>query len=67
MRLGILTIGLLLAAAIGAADEKDAVFGRWASKSSILEIDETSGVLHATIISILDPLYKEGNLSRPGI
>ena len=60
MRLGILTIGLLLAAAIGVAEDKGTVFGRWASNNSILEIGETGGVLHATIISILDPLYKEG-------
>ena len=42
------------------ADSRDAVFGRWASNNSILEINETDGALHATIVSILDPLYKEG-------
>jgi uncharacterized protein (DUF2147 family) len=60
MLLRMLTIGLLLIAGFALADDRDAVFGRWASNNSILEINETNGVLHATIVSILDPLYKEG-------
>jgi hypothetical protein len=42
------------------ADARDAVFGRWASNNSILEVGESNGVLYARIVSILDPLYKEG-------
>lgn len=53
-------LGVLLFCGIASADDRDAIFGRWASNNSILEISETNGVLHATIVSILDPLYKEG-------
>ncbi len=60
MLLRMLMIGLLLGAGFALADDRDAVFGHWASNNSILEISETDGGLHATIISILDPLYKEG-------
>jgi len=41
------------------ADDGDVV-GRWASKDSVIEVTATSGTLHATIIAILDPVYKEG-------
>ena len=51
---------LLCFFAIANADDRNAIFGRWASNNSILEIGETNGALHATIFSILDPLYKEG-------
>lgn len=53
-------LGLVLLSAIAIADDRGSIFGRWASNNSILEIGETDGVLHATIVSILDPLYKEG-------
>ena len=49
---------LLLAGAAIAADARDAIFGRWASDNSILEVGETDGVLHARIVAMLDPLYK---------
>jgi uncharacterized protein (DUF2147 family) len=58
LRSAILSMILFTSAAV--ADDRGAIFGRWASNNSILEIAETDGVLHATIISILDPLYKEG-------
>jgi uncharacterized protein (DUF2147 family) len=51
---------LLLAGAAFAADARDAIFGRWASDNSILEVAETDGVLHARIVAMLDPLYKQG-------
>jgi uncharacterized protein (DUF2147 family) len=43
-----------------AADDPNAVVGRWASKDSIIEVAETNGTLHATIIAILNPVYKAG-------
>jgi uncharacterized protein (DUF2147 family) len=51
---------LVLFTAVALADDRASIFGRWASNNSILEIGETNGVLHATIVSILDPLYKPG-------
>jgi uncharacterized protein (DUF2147 family) len=42
------------------ADERDVVVGRWADKDSVIEIVATDGTLHATIIAILDPVYKKG-------
>lgn len=66
MVLRMLTIGLFLIAGFALADERDAVFGLWASKDSILQIREapsgtsTDGTLHATIAAILNPVYKEG-------
>jgi uncharacterized protein (DUF2147 family) len=53
-------LGLVLFTAAAVADDRASIFGRWASDTSILEIGETDGVLHATIVSILDPLYKQG-------
>ena len=40
------------------ADERAAVLGRWASDNSILEVVESGGQLHATIIALLDPVYR---------
>ncbi len=60
MLLRTLTIGLLLVTGFAMAEDRDAVFGLWASKDSILEIDEADGTLHATIAAILDPVYKQG-------
>ena len=60
MLLRMLTIGLLLVTGFAMAEDRDAVFGLWASKDSILEIDEADGTLHATIAAILNPVYKEG-------
>jgi len=51
---------LLLLLPIGAlADVRDAVFGRWAGESSILEIVVEGESLHARVIALLDPLYLE--------
>ena len=53
---------LLIACCAAGADSRDAIFGRWASDAdtSILEVSETDGVLHARIVAMLDPLYKPG-------
>ena len=48
------------AAAAFAADDPNAVDGRWASKDSVIEVAQANGTLHATIIAILDPVYKAG-------
>jgi uncharacterized protein (DUF2147 family) len=40
------------------ADERASVLGRWASDNSILEVVESGGQLHATIIALLDPIYR---------
>lgn len=62
-----LMIGLLLAAAgSGAAEDRSAVFGFWATKDSILEIGETNGTLHATIVAMLNPLYNAGEEGTAG-
>lgn len=54
-----LCIGVLMFGA-ASADEPDAVVGRWAKKDSVIEITATGGTLHAVIVAILDPVYKEG-------
>ena len=51
---------VLACSALG-ADSRDAVFGRWASDNSILEIGESSGTLSARIVAILHPVYREGD------
>jgi uncharacterized protein (DUF2147 family) len=51
---------LFVAAGAGAADDPKAVVGEWATKDSVIEVSETNGALHATIIAILNPVYKEG-------
>ncbi len=62
-----LMIGLLLAAAgSGAAEDRSAVFGLWATNDSILEIGETDGTLHATIVAMLNPLYNAGEEGAAG-
>ena len=55
-----LLLCLSFVAAFAAADARDAVFGLWGAKDSILNVAETDGVLHARIVAILDPLYKPG-------
>lgn len=60
MSLRMLTLGLLLVTCGAAADDRSAVFGRWAGDTSILEIGENGGALYARIVSILNPVYHEG-------
>jgi uncharacterized protein (DUF2147 family) len=52
---------LLLALSTGAVfagNDRGAVMGKWASDTSIIEVSEGGGALHAKIISVLDPLFK---------
>jgi uncharacterized protein (DUF2147 family) len=51
---------LVLGATTALAADRNAVFGKWASKDSIIDVGEKDGALHAKIVAILDPLYKEG-------
>ena len=60
MLLRILTLGVLSFAGFVTADDRDAVLGRWAGETSIMEIGENGGVLYARIVSILNPLYHDG-------
>lgn len=48
---------LVLAPLGGYADVHDAVFGRWAGESSILDIGVAGESLHARVIALKDPLY----------
>jgi uncharacterized protein (DUF2147 family) len=61
-------IVLMLFAAIGAvaSDDPNAVVGRWATKDSVIEVAQANGTLHATIIAILDPVYKAGEAGPVG-
>ena len=47
------------------AEDRDAVFGRWASEGSIIEISEQEGALSARVIALKDPLYLEGEEFGP--
>jgi uncharacterized protein (DUF2147 family) len=60
MRSGQFIVLMLVMAAGAAADDRDAVLGEWASKDSVIDVKETNGTLHATLIAILDPVYKAG-------
>jgi uncharacterized protein (DUF2147 family) len=60
IRRSVILMFLLVAGSASSADSRDAIFGRWASDNSILEVSESDGVLHARIVAILDPLYKPG-------
>ena len=46
------------------------MFGHWATNDSIIEVGERDGVFHATIVSILNPLYLEdenGPVGQPRV
>jgi uncharacterized protein (DUF2147 family) len=48
------------------ADERAAVFGRWASEGSVIEIVESDGRLHARVIALLNPVYREDEAGQVG-
>ncbi len=62
--LGLLLSGLLFLGSVSASD-RDAVFGEWAGDTSILEVGEANGTLYARVVSILDPVYREGEKDGP--
>jgi uncharacterized protein (DUF2147 family) len=39
------------------AKDRAAVFGRWATEGSIIEISETNGALQARVVALNEPLY----------
>lgn len=45
--------------AMGAADDPDAVVGRWASSGTIIEVAVLSDTLSAKLIALKHPLYRE--------
>src|SRR5262245_12144956 len=59
-RLGFACVAIIATATVFAADDRSAVMGQWASNDSIIEVAERDGSLHATIVSVLDPVYKAG-------
>jgi uncharacterized protein (DUF2147 family) len=40
--------------------------GRWGSDNSIIEIGESGGQLHATVIALFDPVYRAGEVGPAG-
>ncbi|MCZ6708870.1 MAG: DUF2147 domain-containing protein [Gammaproteobacteria bacterium] len=62
---GWIWIALLGWAGVACADEREAVFGRWADERSILEISEQDGYLSARVIAMDDPVYREGEAFGP--
>ncbi len=61
---------LLIAGSVAADDARDAIFGQWASDTSILEVNESDGTLHARIVAILNPLYlqnEDGPVGTPRV
>ncbi|MDP6375854.1 MAG: DUF2147 domain-containing protein [Pseudomonadales bacterium] len=54
-------------ASIGAAaaDDRRAVYGRWASEGSIIEVSDAAGTLSARVIALKDPGYLEGEEYGP--
>jgi uncharacterized protein (DUF2147 family) len=66
--LRLLPLGLLwLASTAHAIDAADAVLGRWAGSSSIIEIARTAdGGLSATVIALRHPLFRSGEAGPEG-
>ena len=60
-----LTVSLLLAVSCAAlsektlADDRNEVFGAWASAGSIIEITSSDNALSARVVALKDPLYRE--------
>ena len=50
---------LIAGVALASDADRAAVIGKWATNDSIIDVVERDGALHATIVSVLDPLYKE--------
>ena len=67
MRRYIAIVAMLTAGAAFATDvDRAAVVGKWASNDSIIDVAERDGALHATIVSVLDPLFKENEAGPAG-
>ena len=59
-------LALSAAAALAGNGDRAAVIGKWASDDSIIEVAEHGGALHATIVSVLDPLFKQNEAGPAG-
>ena len=67
MKRGIAVLSaLLIASALAGGGDRAAVVGKWASSTSIIDVVERDGGLHATIVSVLDPLFKENEAGPSG-
>ena len=63
----VLLFGLLCAFDLVLADDREAVFGRWAGDRSILEVRPAEAGLEMVIVAMIDPNYREDeDIGVPG-
>jgi uncharacterized protein (DUF2147 family) len=55
----VILFGLLAASDLVVADDREAVFGRWAQDRSILEVRPVEDGLEMVIVAMVDPNYRE--------
>ena len=55
----VMLFGLLAASEVVVADDREAVFGRWAQDRSILEVRPVEDGLEMVIVAMVDPNYRE--------
>ncbi len=55
----VMLFGLLAASDLVVADDREAVFGRWAQDRSILEVRPVEDGLEMVIVAMVDPNYRE--------
>ena len=55
----VMLFGLLAASGLVVADDREAVFGRWAQDRSILEVRPVEDGLEMVIVAMVDPNYRE--------
>jgi len=56
----VLLLGLVCTSDLVLADDREAVFGRWAGDRSILEVRPAEAGLEMVIVAMIDPNYREG-------
>lgn len=66
MRQRWLFVALFVAGPALAGDTPQSVLGTWASETSVIEISEKDGRLHAEIVAIRDPVYREDEAGAAG-
>src|SRR5262249_24886588 len=66
MKRSIAIVAMLIAGTTFAAADRTAVVRKWASSNSIIDVAESDGALHVTIVSLLDPLFKENEAGPAG-
>ena len=63
----VMLFGLLAASDLALADDREAVFGRWAQDRSILEVRPVESGLEMVIVAMVEPNYREGEgIGVPG-